>query len=155
MNNCFVCGRIEQIKDGTNPFFVTELNTGYVVLGDFQFFNGYTVFLSKNHCTELHQLSSTERALFLQEMSLVAEAVFNAFKPVKMNYELLGNSDSHLHWHLFPRHADDPRPRGPVWLIDKELRNGDSARPTKEELIVLRDKLQHELSRLEILFKSL
>lgn len=88
-------------------------------------------------------------------MSLVAEAVFNAFKPVKMNYELLGNSDSHLHWHLFPRHADDPRPRGPVWLIDKELRNGDSARPTKEELIVLRDKLQHELSRLEILFKSL
>jgi len=92
---------------------------------------------------------------FLQEMSLVAEAVFNAFKPVKMNYELLGNSDSHLHWHLFPRHQNDPLPRGPVWLIDKELRNGDSARPTKEELIVLRDKLQHELSRLEILFKSL
>ena len=31
---CFICDRIEQIKSGTNPYFVRELETGYVVLGD-------------------------------------------------------------------------------------------------------------------------
>jgi diadenosine tetraphosphate (Ap4A) HIT family hydrolase len=41
--------------------------------------------------------------------------VFKAFAPRKLNYELLGNAAPHLHWHLFPRHADDPRPIGPVW----------------------------------------
>ncbi len=32
-----------------------------------------------------------------------------------MNYELLGNFVSHLHWHLVPRHDDDVRPTAPIW----------------------------------------
>ena len=40
---------------------------------------------------------------FLEEMSIVAEAVSKAFNADKMNYELLGNGNTHLHWHLFPR----------------------------------------------------
>lgn len=39
----------------------------------------------------------------MKEMSIVAEAVSKAFYPEKMNYELLGMGDAHLHWHLFPR----------------------------------------------------
>lgn len=37
-NNCIVCSRISKIKINENPFFVVELETGYVVLGDFQYF---------------------------------------------------------------------------------------------------------------------
>ena len=44
---------------------------------------------------------------YLEEMSLVAEAVAKAFHAEKMNYELLGNGDTHLHWHLFPRRSHD------------------------------------------------
>jgi diadenosine tetraphosphate (Ap4A) HIT family hydrolase len=55
-------------------------------------------------------------------MASVAQAVFEAFKPRKLNYELLGNGAPHLHWHLFPRHADDPRPKGPVWEDEEFLR---------------------------------
>ena len=40
---CGVCERIQMIKDGTNPYFVKELETGYVVIGDFQHFKGYTL----------------------------------------------------------------------------------------------------------------
>ncbi|EIF36869.1 hypothetical protein HMPREF1117_1352 [Streptococcus sp. SK643] len=40
---------------------------------------------------------------FLEEMSLVREAVAKAFVAEKMNIELLGNSDAHAYWHLFPR----------------------------------------------------
>ena len=35
------------------------------------------------------------------------------FAPVKLNYDVLGNSVPHLHTHLVPRYADDPRPGWP------------------------------------------
>ena len=41
------------IKNGTNPYFVKELETGYVVLGDNQYFKGYTIFLAKEHKNEI------------------------------------------------------------------------------------------------------
>ncbi|MCD7883089.1 MAG: GNAT family N-acetyltransferase [Lachnospiraceae bacterium] len=30
---CLICDRIQMIKEGKNPYFVKELETGYVVLG--------------------------------------------------------------------------------------------------------------------------
>ena len=55
------------------------------------------------------------RSRFLEEMAIVAEAVFRAFAPRKLNYEMLGNSVAHAHWHIFPRYTDDPNPAWPVW----------------------------------------
>ena len=84
------------INNSTNPYFVKELQTGYVVIGDNQHFKGYTLFLCKEHKTELFQLNHSKKIKFLEEMSIVAEAVSNAFGAEKMNYELLGNGDTHL-----------------------------------------------------------
>ncbi len=123
MNNCLICQRISQIKQGTNKYFVCELDTAYVVLGDSQFYKGYTLLLSKHHCSELHQLDKAVKLRFLEEMSIVAEAMFEVFQPVKLNYELLGNRHAHLHWHLFPRHVNDPNIHNPIWIIDKTVRN--------------------------------
>lgn len=104
---CLICERIKMIEDGTNPYFVKELNTGYVVLGDHQYFKGYTIFICKYHKNEIFELDRDYKIKYLEEMSIVAEAVSNAFKCEKMNYELFGNGDSHLHWHLFPRNNGD------------------------------------------------
>lgn len=49
--SCLICDRIQMIKEGKNPYFVCELETGYVVLGDYQRFRGYTLFLCKEHVT--------------------------------------------------------------------------------------------------------
>ncbi len=136
------------IKDGKNPYFVKELQTGYVVIGDFQLYNGYSLFLSKDHATELHQLDSAVKKTFLNEMSLVAEAVFHAFNPVKLNYELLGNSDAHMHWHIFPRYADDPKLSSPVWVADYSKRRSESTRVEGEQLETLRSRLRSELDKL-------
>ena len=97
---CLICQRIELIKKGENPYFVKELETGYLVIGDHQYFAGYSLFLAKEHVTELHYLEKETRIRFLEEMSLVQEAVAKSFAAEKMNIELLGNGDAHLHWHL-------------------------------------------------------
>ena len=121
MNDCGVCQRIEETKRGENPYFVRELETGYVVLGDIQRIKGYTLFLCKQCHSELHHLDPAYRKKFLWEMSLVAEAVDKAFKPDKLNYELLGvGKGIHMHWHIFPRRAGDIPTLGPVWKIGDE-----------------------------------
>lgn len=150
---CLICDRIQMIKDGTNPWFVRELETGYVVLGDNQHFHGYTLFLIKEHQTELFGLNKETKMKFLEEMSIVAEAVSNAFGPEKMNYELLGNGDSHLHWHLFPRVAGDiedygNRGKGPVWWYPREKMYDAANRPTPAQLEAMKSRLSEELDKL-------
>ena len=85
-------------------------------------------------------------------MSLVGEAVSHAFPCEKMNYELLGNGDSHLHWHLFPRVAGDLEKyghngKGPVWWYPMEKMYDNSTRPSPEELNELKSKLLIELTK--------
>ena len=65
---CLICERIELIKQGRNPHFVKELETGYVVIGDGQYFKGYTLFLAKEHVTELHQMEYETKIKFLEEI---------------------------------------------------------------------------------------
>ena len=151
---CLICDRIEMIKNGTNPYFVKELETGYVVIGDNQHFYGYTLFLYKNHSkTELFQLDMPERKKFLEEMSIVAEAVSKAFGAEKMNYELLGIGDAHLHWHLYPRRNGDienygNNGKGPVWWYPMEKMYCAGNRPSDTELSEMKAKLLMELEKL-------
>ena len=90
---------------------------------------------------------------FLEEMSVVAEAVSNAFGAEKMNYELLGNGDTHLHWHLFPRVSGDlenygTNGKGPVWWYPMEKMYSDDNRPSDDELKELKKRLARELEKL-------
>ena len=144
---CLICERIGQIERGENPYFVCALSTGYVVLGDHQRFQGYTLFLCKRHVTELYQLPWGFRTRFLQEMSLVAEAVAAVYRPEKMNYELLGNGDTHLHWHLFPRVSGDTPQPGPVWWLPREGMWNDAYRPSREQLAERTKQLREEIER--------
>ena len=61
---CLICDRIKMIQEKANPWFVRELETGYVVIGDNQHFKGYTLFLCKEHKTELFQLDHCTKMKF-------------------------------------------------------------------------------------------
>lgn len=150
---CMICDRIEMIKNGENPFFVKELETGYVVLGDNQHFCGYTLFLCKQHNTELFYLENDFAARYMQEMIMVAQAVKNAFGAEKINYECLGNGDTHLHWHIFPRKAGNigdygNNGRGPVWWYPMDMMYADENRPSAEKLAQMKQSLLLEIERL-------
>lgn len=148
LEGCSLCRRIQQIEAGTNPCFVAELQSGYVVMGDHQLFRGYSLLLCRQHEAELHLLDADMRSTFLEEMAILGEAVFRAFRPVKLNYELLGNSIQHMHWHIFPRHENDPCPNGPVWVLDKNIRTAESTRPSGDELLCMKHALLDELTDL-------
>jgi len=144
-NECFICDRVDLIKKGENPYFVYELKSSYVVLGDHQFYKGYVLLLSKIHLPELHMLPSSFKKELLNEVGIVGEALYKAFQPRKLNYELLGNEVQHVHWHLFPRYKDDPNPSMPVWVIDQNIRNSKRSVPTAEQLIFYKKKLLKEI----------
>jgi diadenosine tetraphosphate (Ap4A) HIT family hydrolase len=106
---------------------VALLPTAVAVLGHDQFYPGYTLVIARRHARELYHLPEAESAAYFQDMLRVARAIDRAFSPAKMNYELLGNTVAHLHWHLFPRYADDPNPTRPVWEHDHPPRTPSDA----------------------------
>ena len=81
-------------------------------------------------------------------MSLVAQAVYETFKPEKLNYELLGNKDSHLHWHLHPRYKDDLSPNRPIWCINKEVRCNDHTLAKPEQIKEMKVALKKTIEQL-------
>lgn len=94
-------------------FFESRTSVGK--LNPDQLFNGYSFVTLKWHKEELFQLTDKERKSFLEDMSTIARSLSEAFKPDKMNYELLGNGMPHLHWHLIPRFKTDPFWGRPIW----------------------------------------
>ena len=151
--DCDMCKVIGQIKNGENPWFVKEMETGYVIFGWNQHFYGYVIFICKEHVTELWELSEDFRKEYLNEMTLVAKAVKEAFRAEKMNYELLGMGDAHVHWHLFPRKYGDlgeygNNGNGPVWWYPREKMWCEETAVKGDELEKMKQQLLAELEKL-------
>ena len=145
MTDCPACERNQAADRGEDPWAVARLTTGYVKLHEIRYFRGYTFFVAKDCVAELHELEVGNRDAHLAEMAEVAHAVAEAFQPQKLNYEALGNSVRHLHWHLVPRRSDDPRPWGPVWEDLEFLRAVWTGAPRYDESE--RDELREALFR--------
>jgi diadenosine tetraphosphate (Ap4A) HIT family hydrolase len=94
---------------------VHDLPASIAILAPDQYYRGYTLVVSKTHATELYELPDHESAQYFDDMRRVARAIGAAFGPRKMNYEVLGNTVAHLHWHLFPRYEWDLNPKRPTW----------------------------------------
>ncbi len=113
MNNadCPMCFRWE----GDADLRIAELEHSYLILNRDQFFPGYTLLFTKNHVTELFHLDRDVRYGLMEEVSRVAQALFDVFAPAKINYELLGNMVPHMHWHIVPRFSSEPLWPRPIW----------------------------------------
>ena len=94
---------------------VRDLPASVAILAPDQYYTGYTMVVSRTHAIELYELPERQGTQYFQDMVAVARAIAAAFKPRKMNYEALGNTVGHLHWHLFPRYEWDPHPKRPIW----------------------------------------
>ena len=93
---------------------VAELPTAWVTAPASAPLPGYACVISKRHVVEPFDLPNRQRARFWEDAMVVAEALTDLFHPVKMNYEIHGNTIPHLHVHLFPRFRGDPYEGGPI-----------------------------------------
>jgi diadenosine tetraphosphate (Ap4A) HIT family hydrolase len=113
--DCELCARVAQARAGEHPYFITELPETEVILGDNQGCAGWCVAILREHQEHMAELSVERQGRIFEDVARVASAIRAVVGPVRINYECLGNQVPHIHWHLIPRHKDDPTPRLPVW----------------------------------------
>lgn len=116
--DCQMCHRWQKEPD----LQIIELTHSYATLNRDQYFPGYTLLFTKDHVTELFYLDRNVRSSLMEEVSSVAEALYDIFKPTKINYELLGNMVPHIHWHIVPRFMSEPLWPRPIWAEQHEER---------------------------------
>jgi diadenosine tetraphosphate (Ap4A) HIT family hydrolase len=99
---------------------IAEFSGSVLYLHTDQFFPGWSVLVLRRHATELFDLERDERTQLVDEVSVVARALKQAFDARKVNYALFGNLVPHMHWHLIPRLDTDPAPREAVFAVSHE-----------------------------------
>lgn len=106
-----------------DPSFLARLPAGFAVMGDAQFLPGYSLLIpDDSEAMRLSDLDRPTRIAYLTSLEHLAEAVELACKQAdpafrRVNIEILGNSDPHLHAHVWPRYdwEDAERVTWPVW----------------------------------------
>lgn len=140
---CLICQYTEECRQGANPRLVHEFEHSYLTVGEHQFFEGYCVLLFKEHVRDLHELSAEVSAAFYEELMVATRAIAQAYGPAKMNHASYGNAQPHLHWHIFPRYANDPDREKSPWLHQDEF---GSHVTTAEQAAEVRNRLLPFLS---------
>ncbi|GAA4963900.1 HIT family protein [Actinoplanes utahensis] len=82
---------------------------------------GYTLVIWRGrHVIEPFELNEDEASQYWLEVVKVGKVLAEFYKPIKMNYETLGNTVPHLHTHLLPRYEIDPSPGRPFPLLPQD-----------------------------------
>jgi diadenosine tetraphosphate (Ap4A) HIT family hydrolase len=124
---CPICaeGRPDENRGGTR-IFAGEVSDAYLRRDGIQ--RGYTfVTWRGRHVAEPTELEPDEAAAYWAELLRVGRALERHLQPVKLNYNILGNEVPHLHTHVIPRYADDPRPGWPFPFPEGEPPPHDEA----------------------------
>lgn len=128
--------RVGSALRGENPTVLRRLDAAFAVIGDVQFLPGYCVLLvDEPGVQRLSELPRTKRLAFLSGMDRLGEAVERASRRLdpaflRVNLEILGNTDPFLHAHVWPRYAWEPEELvgAPVWLHPRERWSEEQSR---------------------------
>lgn len=93
---------------------IAELSSTWVTAQRVAPLPGYVCVVAKRHVVEPFEMSADDQCRFWLDAMAVARSVADVVHPIKMNYEIHGNTLPHLHLHLFPRLVEDPYVGGPI-----------------------------------------
>ena len=117
---------------------IADLGDFTWLVGEHQFYPGYSVLVAKRHVREIFELTPAERACLTEALARAAQAMQTAYAPRKLNYAALGNAVEHLHWHIIPRYPHDPQPLENPWAnvgeFGKHATTDAGARQVAEKL---------------------
>lgn len=116
--------RVEQARANANPTVICRMPSGWAVLGDAQFFHGYSLLLPDPVVPDLNALGPDARRQYLYDATVIGDALLEVTDSYRINYEILGNLDPALHTHIFPRYRHEPEEyqRGPIYFYPREQR---------------------------------
>jgi len=137
--------RVKLARLGENPYVITKLKSGWVVVGDVQPVEGYCVLLPDPVVKDLNSLNETERTEYCLDMIRIGDALLKVTDAYRINYEILGNSEPALHAHIFPRYLTEPeRKRQRPVFAEYDWKASRKFDPKKDQAFV--DKLRELLT---------
>jgi diadenosine tetraphosphate (Ap4A) HIT family hydrolase len=130
--DCALCQRLSRVQ--TDAALLHEWADCCVILGDNGGSRGWCTLITTEHIEHLDALEPAKQMELFGKVALVARAIRSVFAhsgagggPPRINYECLGNVCPHVHWHIIPRHANDPTPNATVWGWPPEVLAGNPA----------------------------
>jgi len=112
MTNNIIAQRVEQARSGTNPYVISKMESGWLVIGDVQPLRGYCLLLADPVVGSINALNAEQRATYSLDMIKAGDAVTTATGADRINYEILCNLAPALHAHVIPRfNTEDPAKR--------------------------------------------
>ena len=100
--------RVTMAREGTNPYVICRLSSGWVVIGDVQPLPGYCLLLADPIAPSLNDLAEQDRLNYSMDMIRIGDAILAATSAYRINYEIWGNQEPALHTHIMPRYLDEP-----------------------------------------------
>ena len=80
---------------------------------------GFCRVILNAHVKEMSDLPVSERLRLMAVVFAVEAAVREVVHPDKINLASLGNVVPHVHWHVIPRWADDPKFPDSIWSASR------------------------------------
>lgn len=135
-HNCEFCDDLRSGNESGLGTVVGDLRTSRWILGRNQHIRGYSILVLKGHSVELFDLDPLVRHKFADDIA-DASALLNAeLDPIKINLEMQGNVEPHLHCHVKPRFANDTPGHARIF------QDAQIIEPPRTEMLMLRDSLR-------------
>ena len=132
-------GRVAETSHGVR-YFVGQIADAYLQRQGPTL--GYSVVIFRGrHVGEPQAMTADEHAAFWSEVSVVARAIGAVYRPIHLNFQILGNQDPHVHVHIVPRFDPDPAPSLPLPAAAWENSKALSAEDLRQQVTDLRDAL--------------
>jgi diadenosine tetraphosphate (Ap4A) HIT family hydrolase len=123
-SECPIC------RNGKPDGVVAELDASWVTMSETAPMRGYACLVARHHVIELHDLTAEEGTAFMNDARRLSRAIAQAVQPIKLNYEIHGNTVPHLHVHFLPRYIGDPfegQPINPRSIVSPVYSRGEFA----------------------------
>ena len=125
---CFFCDLLKNSHE--DPTFIAEFEHSVAFLNyEQEAYPGASILIFKDHYDHLHLAPLALQKDVVVEMTELTAAILKAFGGFRANHMSLGNSVSHLHWHVIPRYPNDLNSGGmPDYLLDEKRLSDDAFR---------------------------
>ena len=137
-----VSQQVEAARAGVEPALISRVPSGWVILCTMQYLRGYCMLLPDPVVLSLNDLIPEQRASYLNDMSIVGDALLEVTGAQRINYAIMGNSDKVLHAHIVPRYLTEPdvfRLNTP-WSYPQETMNATLFEPDRDSDLMMQLK---------------